>query len=222
MDELSAMVLRTIMPLGMTAAASGMVSGPKAASDKMFHFTNWPSDWLALYVASDFLLADPVPRWARNSGRAVSWSELFRILPERDRGREVIEAGAAFGFTEGFVAPMRAGDNSLGVVSFGGRRGPFTTAELIFLGAIARTAFEAADRIENQGETGQAAPILTAREIECLMLMVRGHADGQIGTLLGLSVRTVRFHLTNAREKFAATSRTHLGALALAQGYVRL
>ena len=87
---------------------------------------------------------------------------------------------------------------------------------------VARATFEAADRIENKGEVGQAAPILTAREIECLVLLVRGHNYTEVGKLLGLSVRTVRFHLTNAREKFQASSRTHLAALAIAQGYVTL
>ena len=173
-------------------------------------------------MAEGFLLTDPLPRWARNSGRPLSWSELFRTLPERDPGRLVIEAGARFGFTEGMIVPMRAGDNSLGAVSFGGARAALSPPEQAFLTIVARMAFEAADRIENNGEAGQAAPILMAREIECIVLMVRGHADSAIAKLLGLSMRTVRFHLINARGNFSTTSRTHLAALAIAQGYVTL
>jgi DNA-binding CsgD family transcriptional regulator len=220
MNELSAAALSAVAPLGMTGAASGLVSGPKAASANPFHFANWPADWIALYMAEDYLLADPLPRWARNSGRALTWNDLFNVLPERDRGRQVIEAGARCGFTEGIVVPMRSGDNSLGLVSFGGARNPLSQIEQLFLTVVARSTFEAADRIENSGEVGRAAPILTAREIECLILLVRGHNDNEAGKLLGLSVRTVRFHLANAREKFRASSRTHMAALAIAQGYV--
>jgi DNA-binding CsgD family transcriptional regulator len=222
MNALSAAVMSIVAPFGMTAVASGLVSGPKAASGNPFHFANWPSDWIELYLKEDFLLADPIPRWARNSGRPLQWSELIRLLPERDRGRRVIEVAAQFGFTEGLVVPMRAGDNSLGAVSIGGARPPFSTTEQTFLAVVARATFEAADRIENSGETGQAAPILTAREIECLTLLVRGHQDSDIGELLGLTTRTVRFHFANAREKFQAASRTHLAALAIAQGYLTL
>jgi DNA-binding CsgD family transcriptional regulator len=223
MEELAAAVLAAIRPFDMTAAASGLVSGAKAASTQPFHFASWPEEWIRLYTAQQFLLVDPVPRWARNSGRSVSWSELFEILPARDPGREAIEAAARFGFNEGFIVPLRSGDNSLGLVSFGGsRRAAFTPAERALLTLIAVSAFGAADRIVHRGNVGQAAPILTAREIECLALMVRGHADADVGTLLGLSVRTVRFHLANARTKFGVSSRTHLAALAVAQGYARM
>jgi LuxR family transcriptional regulator, quorum-sensing system regulator CciR len=220
MGELSAATLDVIAPLGMTAAASGLVSGPKAASTNPFHFVNWPADWMALYMAEGYLLVDPLPRWARNSGRALTWRDLFDVLSERDPGRRVIEAGARCGFTEGIVVPMRSGDNSLGLVSFGGARQALAPIEQTFLTVVARSTFEVADRIENSGEVGHAAPILTAREIECLVLLARGHDDNEAGKVLGLSVRTVRFHLTNARWKFRASSRTHLAALAIAQGYV--
>ncbi len=222
MEDLARALMDAIAPFGMTAAASGLVSGPKAASAQPFHFANWPRAWIERYLAEQYLLVDPIPRWARNSGRAVSWRELFGILPERDPGRDAIAAAAQFGFTEGFVMPMRSGDNSLGLVSFGGDRGPFTRSERSLLTLIAVSAFMAADRIVHRGEVGQAAPILTAREIECIALMVRGHPDAQIGALLGLSVRTVRFHLGNARTKFAVGSRTHLAAVAVAQGYAHM
>lgn len=222
MEELSAAVMSAIEPFGMTAAASGLVSGTRAASPRPFHFVNWPDEWVSVYLAEQFLLIDPIPRWARNSGRPVSWGELFRVLPERDPGRKVIAAGARFGFTGGFVVPLRSGDNSLGLVSFGGVREDFSPRERILLTLIAVNIFAAADRIVHGGEIGQAAPILTAREIECLALMVRGHSDADIGTLLGLSIRTVRFHLGNARRKFHVNTRTHLAAVAVAQGYTRL
>ncbi|MBS0378109.1 MAG: LuxR family transcriptional regulator [Proteobacteria bacterium] len=222
MADLAGAVMAAIKPFGMTAAASGLVSGAKAASREPFHFAHWPQAWIDRYLEQQYLLVDPIPRWARNSGRAVSWRELFKILPERDPGREAIAAAAEFGFTEGFVVPMRSGDNSLGLVSFGGDRGPFAHDERALMTLIAVSAFTAADRIVHRGEVGQAAPILTAREIECIALMVRGHPDAQIGVLLGLSVRTVRFHLSNARTKFHVSSRTHLAALAVAQGYAHM
>jgi DNA-binding CsgD family transcriptional regulator len=222
MDDLAAALQREIAPLGLTAVASGLVSGPKAASDNPFHFTNWPPDWVALYVAEEFLPIDPAARWARGSGQAMTWSDLIRAIPARDPGRKVIEAAARAGFTEGMAVPMRSGDNSLGLVSFGGSRDSLSPGEQSFLIMIARAAFEAGERIEHAGKIGRPAPILSAREIECIVLLVRGHSDRQIGKLLNLSAATVRFHLGNAREKFSAASRTHLAALAVAQGYVSL
>lgn len=222
MAPLAQAVMGAIRPFGMTAAASGVVSGPMAASARAFHFASWPQDWLELYRRAQFLLIDPIPRWARGSGRTVSWEELFRRLSRRDPGHAVIAAGLRFGFTTGLVVPMRTADNSLGLVCFGGGRQSLSPLERVLLSLVATSAFAAADRIVHGADAGNAAPILTAREIECLGLMVRGHPDADIGVLLGLSVRTVRFHLANARSKFHVSSRTHLAALAVAQGYAHL
>ena len=222
MDEIASRVIRLMTPLGLTAVASGLVSGPKAVSGSPFHFTNWPEDWIARYMAEGFLLVDPLPRWARNSGLAQTWGDLIQRLPARDPGRKVIEAAALSGYTEGMVVPLRAADNSLGLVSFGGSRERLHPIEQEFLAVIARAAFDAAERIERRSDAARAAPILSAREIECLVLLTRGHSNRQIAKLLGLSEPTVRFHVTNARDKSGAASRTHLAALAVAQGYVTL
>lgn len=218
MSDLAADVQMTIAPLGMTAAASGLVSGPKAASPNVFHFANWPDDWTAHYAAEDFLRVDPTIRWARNSGGPVAWSDLVERLPARDPGRRTVEAAARFGYSEGMAVPMRSTANTLGLVCFGGPRGALSAVEQTFLTIVARLAFEVAELIEHNGDIGRPAPILSAREIECLVLLVHGHSDPQIGQVLGLSERTVRFHLDNARAKSGAISRTHLAALAVAQG----
>ena len=219
MPALRGAVLSAIAPFGMTAAASGLVSGPKIATPDMFHFTFWPDDWLSFYMAEKFFLTDPVPRWARSSGRPISWRDLFKLLPARDPGRKAIAAAAKFGFTDGMVVPMRSADNSLGVVSFGGKRNPLSDAEQVNLTIIAEAAFRAADRI-GSGAAGRVAPLLSNREIECLRLMAQGQTDARIAKLAGLSVRTVRFHLASAREKLGAGTRIHLAALAIAEGFV--
>jgi DNA-binding CsgD family transcriptional regulator len=221
-DELVSTLLDEIASLGMTAAACGFVSGPKAASGDLFHFVHWKPEWIEYYRSQQFLLADPLPRWARSSGMPLTWSELFGLLSPRDRGRKVIEAGARFGYREGMLVPVRSGNNALAAVSFGGDRGPLSIPEQIYLTIVARATFEAAERIGGAGQKGRPTPILSEREIECLTLMTRGHGDAAIGRLLGISAATARFHLANARDKFGVSSRTHLAAVAVAQGFVTL
>jgi DNA-binding CsgD family transcriptional regulator len=221
MDGLVAGLLRLIAPLGLNAAACGVVSGPKAAAGVPFYFAAWPQEWAAYYVAHDLMLTDPLVRWARNSGQAITFHDLFALLSPRDVGRETIAAAARFGFTEGIAAPMRSADNSLGLVTMAGKRDGLSALERDILAAVAHAVFCAAERLEGVA-TGRPAPIFTRREIECLNLLAHGHADGEIGKLLGLTTRTIRFHLANAREKAGAESRTHLAALALSQGWISM
>jgi LuxR family quorum-sensing system transcriptional regulator CciR len=217
--DLTAALRAIIEPLEITGAASGYISGPRAASLAPFHFTTWPEAWVKIYLESDFVLNDPLPRWARASGRALTWSELFALLPPRDEGLKVAEAAWAFGFTEGLLIPMRAEDNSLGLVAFATPRPFLSLAEQTCLTIIGRAAFEAAERIERAGTGGRIAPAMTEKEIGCLALLVQGHSDREIARILGVTEPTVRFHLANARDKTGAVSRTHMAALAVQFGY---
>ena len=186
-----------IAPLGMDAAASGYVSGPRIASGNPFHFANWSVEWLVYYTAHDLMLIDPCVRWARNSGRATRWSGLFRTLPPDDPGHKAIAAAARHGYTEGMIVPTRSTDNFLGLVCFGGKRAALNRDEETFLTILARAAFDAAERIERaDGGGGRLAPVLTQREIECLALLVRGYSEKQIAEILGLSLPTVRYHFS--------------------------
>ena len=51
---------------------------------------------------------------------------------------------------------------------------------------------------------------LTPRERQCVTLVAEGHTDAWIALKLGISPRTSRFHVENARRKFGATNRPML------------
>ncbi len=59
--------------------------------------------------------------------------------------------------------------------------------------------------------------IITAREIDCLKWMAAGKTAWEVSTILGISERTVRFHLNGAREKLECTTTTQAVAKAVSQ-----
>jgi DNA-binding NarL/FixJ family response regulator len=61
---------------------------------------------------------------------------------------------------------------------------------------------------------------LTDREVEVLRLVTDGLRNKEIGTALGISENTVKFHLRNILEKLHAESRTELAARAVREGLV--
>lgn len=61
---------------------------------------------------------------------------------------------------------------------------------------------------------------ISPRELEVIELVVDGYTNGEIGELLGLSVRTVQEHVASARRKLGARSRTQLAVMALRSGLV--
>jgi DNA-binding NarL/FixJ family response regulator len=56
---------------------------------------------------------------------------------------------------------------------------------------------------------------LTPREIEVLRLVASGKADKEIATALRISVRTVRYHVSNIFRKINVSTRAQLIVVAL-------
>lgn len=207
-----------VLPLGMTVSASGMVSGPKSLSANVFHFVNWPPAWLALYLERGYDKKDPVPRWAIISGKPIAWTEMMQTLAPDDPGHEVFNAAREWGYSEGFITPVRAPDGSLGLISVGGPRERLDDAERVFLQAISTAALHRAEAISAPEALSAVAKLLSRRERECVSLLLQGFTDREIGTVLGVSEATARFHIDNARRKLGARSRPQLVALVAAFG----
>lgn len=218
LEQVAEVFAATVLPVGMTASASGMVSGPKSLSANVFHFVNWPAEWLALYMARGYDKKDPVPRWAIISGKPVAWTEMMRTLAPDDPGHEVFAAARAWGYSEGYITPVRAQDGSLGLISVGGGREGLDDAERVFLQAVSTAALHRAEAISTPETSSAVAKLLSRRERECVSLLLQGFTDREIGTVLGVSEATARFHIDNARRKLGARSRPQLVALVAAFG----
>jgi len=62
---------------------------------------------------------------------------------------------------------------------------------------------------------------LSEREIETLLWSARGKTSAEIATILGLSKRTVDFHIDNAREKLGVATRIEAVVKAASSGLIK-
>ena len=76
----------------------------------------------------------------------------------------------------------------------------------------------AAKLLSRVGRPGTAPPALTEREREVLRLVVDGLPNKQIARTLGITERTVKFHVSSILEKLGADSRAQAVAIALQRG----
>ncbi len=89
------------------------------------------------------------------------------------------------------------------------------------LGELARQALtEAGDVAAAFHPAALAASPLSPREREVLTLTARGLTNKEIAYRLGLSERTIQFHLNSVFNKSGASSRTEAVALALRRGWL--
>jgi DNA-binding CsgD family transcriptional regulator len=82
------------------------------------------------------------------------------------------------------------------------------------LQVAAHCALEAMEELKEQ-KSPQSSVVLSVRETQCLSYIATGHEDEQISRLLGISPRTVRFHVDSAKAKLGVTSRVQAVTKAL-------
>ncbi|MEM1414201.1 MAG: LuxR C-terminal-related transcriptional regulator [Myxococcota bacterium] len=136
----------------------------------------------------------------------------------------ITDAGDA-GFCSGLSLPVGiAGSPWVGGFNVGGE---LRRRELDRLfgahGAEVRLALMVVHERLAQGDRAPFAaggPALTPRECECLTGLAVGEQSKQIAYRLGISDRTVEFHVANARRKLGATTREQAVARAVYLGIV--
>jgi len=152
--------------------------------------------------------------------------EFERLLAERSAVRlsqlpsregalaRLVELAADGG--DAFVVPVGNGEGARAAVVFAGpalQQTQFARA-LMFIGACA--AMNHAIGLGMPQVPGKRAPgALTERETECLRWLSVGKSDSEISIILGISPRTVRFHIDNAKVKLGAATRIQAVAKAL-------
>ena len=180
---------------------------------------NYPSQWASVYQRRNFQRVDPVLRRLFVEQRPIYWAEL------RDRGASPAE--------EEFYA-MAADFGLRDSVSFGARfdnsrSGSFFTLAGQGLGShvrhrklfdyLAPHLHMALSRTQMNHQ--REKPRLTPRELEVLTWAKYGKTNWEIGKLLEVSPRVVKFHLENAMRKLDVVNRTQAIAVALSLGLIR-
>lgn len=77
-----------------------------------------------------------------------------------------------------------------------------------------------ADYLVLGGEAELADLVFSRREQECMLWMSRGRSNAEIGEILGISERTVKFHVANLMKKLNAANRTEAIAIAARSGWL--
>jgi len=138
---------------------------------------------------------------------------------------------------EAIVTALDARGGDVAIVALTMHSDPTLAASLMALGlngyVVKENAFKDltdAVRLVSQGgqfisESLSAAAdtaVLTTREIQCLRGLAKGDTAKGVARLLGISERTVRFHVTNASAKLGVKRSTEAVATALNQNLITL
>ena len=120
---------------------------------------------------------------------------------------DAVKAGDAL------YVPIYRGGEPVAGFNFGGSAPDTSEIMRSMLRIVAHAATDRA--LDLKHGKGTERPALSTRETQCLRHVAIGHADAEIGQILGISARTVRFHVDSAKAKLGVSSRVQAVAKAL-------
>lgn len=167
---------------------------------------------IALRQYGAALAASSVIRRAATAYRPFAWNSVEERLPELS-GRH-----------SGLAIPVQDHAAGPGFLALIGQ--DFDLARALAANAAGALILAAADLHQSVLSTvrpaATASSALTSREMECLRQAALGRTVAETGKALGITSRTVEFHLKNVTEKLGATNKIHAVAIAVSHGLVSL
>lgn len=212
-------------------AACADISSSRPALDEngtpiaaLFEFSRpsgryWQSRDLALHNAIVTMVRQIAEPFYYDNGLVGTW----RPLPVDDTLLAVADRDPAR-ITAAITVPVRLPRSGIGAVVWASNEAGATAADKF--DAHARDLLPLAMRFilacdeASHGVHTITQIRLTRREIQCVKLVAAGKTDSEIGTILDLSIPTVRFHLGKASRKLESTGRLRTAQRAMELGYV--
>ena len=159
---------------------------------------------------------DPVLARAARSSVCLAWSEIEKSDHLDANEQRVFECARRYGMTDGISVPIHQTGNGFVLVSLIGN--PATMNQSVRLVIhLAVTAVYTQFRALFHAETIQDRA-LTRRQIEIVAWLAVGKSDWEISQILGVSPKTVNFHVENIKRKYGVATRIQAIVAAMRDG----
>ncbi len=180
--------------------------------------STYPDHWLEHYFANKYLEIDPViQRTSSAELSPVVWTDdLFESQPA------FWEEARSHGIRHGWAFTTHGKRMTTGMLSLARSHEAVTSSELAETEMKLVWLSHVIHGLISSAEIQRLIPIsdceLTARESEILRWSAAGKTADEIGRILGISERTVTFHVTSSLTKLDVTNKTQAVAKAMLLG----
>jgi len=201
------------------------------AADGVFHFHDFDSAWSDTYRAlanPEFQRTDPRVMQARAGYPAAAWDRHGRTSYEppslyfKRRIRSTTQVASEFGLGSGITVPSWSPGTEWSFLTLTSEvvADPKELASTIPASVYFTSCLQATvDRLQSRR---RGAPHLSLRESETLRWSAIGKTSWEISMILGISERTVNFHLAHAAAKLQVKGRRAACARAIALGVIAI
>lgn len=184
----------------------------------IFGVTNYPDEWVTQYKEKGLQYTDPVVITALNRLTPFSWDE--KLLVRSDFNFEkLFDQASQFGIINGYTFVLHDYQNNLVTLSFIVPASKRTEImELLIqnkgnISLLLASVHETYLTLTSLSDQGTSHPDkqsqFTQRENEILYWTSLGKTYQETGMILGIKVRTVKFHMSNIVKKMGVANARH-------------
>ena len=175
---------------------------------------NYPAEVLELYFLRSEHLIDPIASKNFQNFGLQYWRDTLQGYRHPTDFRGVL---VDYGIVDGYTVGVRNYKSSYGsAFTFSGERIRRDPHAEIILELLAPHLHQALQRIGTINKNNGI--LLSVKEQEVLKWLKQGKNTWDVSVILGISERTVKFHVGNIMRKLDASTRTHAVAIAIEQG----
>jgi LuxR family quorum sensing-dependent transcriptional regulator len=210
-------------PFGFNSVLVTGLPDPPADPASFFLLNSWPSGWQGRYLAENFYRDDPVAAYGRMQSDPFSWRDVPVDVASQPRARQVMAEAAAAGMVDGYVIPVATNSNVQACVSVAGERPDLHPEVRLVIHVVGLYVHARAARLHLASPRRwepRRRRLLSDREREVLRWTAAGKTAWETSCILGISERTVNYHIAMASRRLGAVSRTHAVARAIACGEI--
>lgn len=220
-DRLAELIGRFTLDMGYDYYRCTLILPMSMQRPRVVLFNQCPDAWMQAYADHKMLACDPVIQLARKQTLPIYWNRLDERLGFlQEGGMDVMGLAAEFGLRNGITFPLHGAAGETGAISF--ITSERASSDLLLdsspiLSWMSSYIFEAAIRVVRQGDADPQAA-LTDRETECLFWASEGKTSSEIAHILGITERTVNYHLNQVTRKTGSMNRYQAIAKGVSSG----
>ncbi|HEB56376.1 MAG TPA: hypothetical protein ENI98_08740 [Gammaproteobacteria bacterium] len=178
---------------------------------------SYPMKWVQSYSENNFGWVDPVALMSTQTIEPFKWETAYHDVELTREMKEFIGLAEDYGMNAGISCSRNAsiGENVDTIMSLETTGYKADKAYLHIAAYIVPHLHEAIGKIGKADQMPKDLPDFTPRERETLKWSYEGKTAWEIGIILSISERTVKFHLNNIYKKLNVANRSQAVAKAI-------
>jgi LuxR family transcriptional regulator len=193
--------------LGFDHCAYGQKSVFPTSSHSAAMINTYPKEWNNIYKKERIIEHDPVVNTGMKTTNPILWEDVY------SKNQEIWERSNGFGLKYGWSKSSLAPSGMASLFSVCRSHEPLSQSEVKLKLPFLLWLSSVTTQMQAQHHTKDIPTYrLTQRESEVITWSANGKTSSEISLILGLSERTVNWHIKNVVEKLGVTNKT--GAVA--------